>query len=574
MFWMNTTTKYQEVLYSRTLNKYKRIFHHIDFKEAKSKHLEDLAVKKLEEEKNIKKEKQISKIVEEKKYSWRDTITEAEWVALDTGGIANRTTQTFGLTDFGMPVMGPDFNQVTANFGGLGGVDVHPSEFAYNGAEGEGDSQVTPPPTYNQLALAGFTKPLPMFRRQGEANAKEINSRLQAGQDFAQATGADVYMNARLEDEKKKHDLKMKEWATDALQALKDIQGNQELKVEDVVQTDRWELQKLVSDHNQSLYRKIDALQNKLLHNGQKRQALLGYGTKDYGQYGVEGNWDSTTGEFVGTHVTVNKPKPGSRFANPVKDVGRTQKYLKMQAEDAAANKEIIELKKQFKDDPPHFDPFVPNNIGPPNQDQWYNTKDGKEAINNIPIWSAKAVFDRYTDFLKNGPHTDDIDITNLIAESDIDFLLDLIEKYVSGGRGPADKWTKFINEWNRRVEGGFLDLGVGPGTVPNSLRNILGHIAGPDASKNIGGEGFSEDDNYYYIRKHYDFGDEDDLRAPIICTSAWCPSADYAKEKGIMQWFNTGKGSDGKTPGDGNGTPTMYMVIKIPKNRKKKKKK
>ncbi len=506
------------------MNKYKRIFHHIDFKEAKSKHLEDLVVKKLEEEKNIKKEKQISKIVEEKKYSWRDTITEAEWVALDTGGITNRTTQTFGLTDFGMPVMGSDFNQVTANFGGLGGVDVHPSEFAYNGAEGEGDSQVTPPPTYNQLALAGFTKPLPMFRRQGEANAKEINSRLDASQQVAQKANADYYMNARLEDEKKKHDLKMKEWATDALQALKDIQGNQELKVKDVVQMSREDLSNLVSEHNQSIHRKIEALKDKLYLNWKK--------DKDAGTLSHE-----------------------------------------MSAEDKAINNRIEELKKQFKDDPPHFDPFVPNNIDPPNQDQWYNTKDGKEAINNIPLWSAKAVFDRYTDFLKNGPHTDDIDITNLIAESDIDFLLDFIEKYVSGGSGPADKWTKFINEWNRRVEGGFLDLGVGPGTVPNSLRNILGHIAGPNASKNIGGESFSEDDNYYYIRKHYDFTDEVDLRAPIICTSAWCPSADYAKEKGIMQWFNTGKGSDGKIPGDGNGTPTMYMVIKIPKNRKKKKK-
>ncbi len=75
---MNMTTKYQEVLYSRTLNKYKRIFHHINFNEAKGKHLENLAVKKLEEEKNIRSEKQISRIIEEKKYSWRNTLTETE----------------------------------------------------------------------------------------------------------------------------------------------------------------------------------------------------------------------------------------------------------------------------------------------------------------------------------------------------------------------------------------------------------------------------------------------------------------------------------------------------------------
>ncbi len=183
------------------MNRYSRIFHHIDFKEAKNKHLEDLAVKKLEEEKNIKKEKQISKIIEEKKYSWRETLKEAEWVALDTGGIANKTTQTFGLTDLGMPVIGPDFNQVTANFGGLGGVDVQPSEVAYNGAEGE--SSTTPPPTYNQLALAGFTKPLPMLRRQGKLKADEINARLDSSQQVAQKANADVYMNARIEADKK-----------------------------------------------------------------------------------------------------------------------------------------------------------------------------------------------------------------------------------------------------------------------------------------------------------------------------------------------------------------------------------
>ena len=552
---MNTTTKYQEVLYSSTLNKYKRIFHHIDFKEAKSKHLEDLAVKKLEEEKNIKKEKQISKITEEKKYSWRETLKEAEWVALDTGGIANKTTQTFGLIgDFGVPVQGPDFNQVTANFGGLGGVDVHPSEFAYNGMEG--DSQVTPPPTYNQLALAGFTKPLPMFRRQGEANAKEINSRLQAGQDFAQATGADAYMNARLEDEKKAHDLKMTEWATDALQALKDIQGNQELEVEDVVQTDRWELQKLVSAHNQSLYRKIDALKQKLQDNYFKREDLLGYGTKDYGQYGVAGNWDSTTGEFVGTHVTVNKPKPGSRFANPVKDVGRTQKYLKMQAEDAAANKEIIELKKQFKDDPPKFDPFVPNNIGtsyePPS----------KKTLDTVPLASAKAVFDYYLEeFLKN-PHSGDVDLTNLISTGDIKWLSNFIEEYVDENSRDADKWHQFMTAWGEKVTGGIAGMGIGTGTVPWSLRNILGDIGVN------GNQGFSEDDDYYYIRKHYDFTDENDLKAPgahgKIGDWEFDPAGDYAKKKGIAKWFNTGKGS-GK---DGNGTPTMHILIRIPKKK------
>tara|TARA_B100000287_G_scaffold344567_1_gene331779 strand:+ start:1542 stop:3146 length:1605 start_codon:yes stop_codon:yes gene_type:complete len=534
------------------LNKYKRIFHHIDFKEAKGKHLEDLAVKKLEEERKVKQEKEISKLVEEKKYSWRDTLTESEWVALDTGGIANKTTQTFGLTDFGMPVMGPDFSQVTANFGGLGGVDVHPSEVGYNGMEGE--PQTTPPPTYNQLALAGFTKPLPMFRRQGEANAKEINSRLDASQGFAQATGADAYMNARLEDEKKKHDLKMKEWATDALQALKDIQGNQELKVEDVVQTDRWELQKLVSDHNQSLYRKIDALENKLLHNYQKRQALLGYGTKDYGQYSVGGYVDQETAEFVGTHVNVNKPPyPGYRFANPVKDVGRTQKYLKLQAEDAAANKEIIELKKQFKDDPPKFDPFIPNNIGPPNVVD-------PNLLTKIPGASTAVVFDYYLDWLNKtkGGNSTVQDLSNLMSEEDKDWLRDFLD-YIKSTKGKITFADGVFQDRTKKDDD--QDFGVGDskadddnGGIPFGIRNIIGDI---DLGR---GEGFSEDADYYYVNKKYDFENWKDTVAPGVGYL----STYYAWGKGLGKWMGKGE----------HGTPTMHMVIRIPKKKKKKKKK
>ncbi len=550
MFWMNTTTKYQEVLYSSTLNKYKRIFHHIDFKEAKVKHLEDLAVKKLEEERKVKQEKEISKLVEEKKYSWRDTLTEAEWVALDTGGIANKTTQTFGLTDFGMPVMGPDFSQVTANFGGLGGVDVHPSEVGYNGMEGE--PQTTPPPTYNQLALAGFTKPLPMFRRQGEANSKEINSRLQAGQDFAQATGADAYMNARLEDEKKKHDLKMKEWATDALQALKDIQGNQELKVEDVVQMSREDLSNLVSDHNQSLYRKIDALENKLVHNYQKRQDMMGYGTKEYGQYSYGGNYDATTAEFDKTHVLKYDP---AKKMHSIKDVGRTEKHLKLKAEEAAANKEIIELKKQFKDYPPYFDPFIPNNIGPPN----VNVVD-PNLLTKIPGASTAVVFDYYLDWLNKtkGGNSTVQDLSNLMSEEDKDWLRDFLDHMKSKTGKIIDADVAF--QIRTKIDDDQI-LGIGAskadddkGGIPFGIRNIIGDI-------NTGrGEGFSEDDDYYYVNKKYDFENWDDTKAPGVGAL----SSGYAWSKGLGKWFGKGE----------HGSPTMHMVIKIPKNKKKKKKK
>lgn len=524
MFWMNTTTKYQEVLYSSTLNKYKRIFHHIDFKEAKGKHLEDLAVKKLEEERKVKQEKEISKIVEEKKYSWRDTLTEAEWVALDTGGIANKTTQTFGLTDFGMPVMGPDFNQVTANFGGLGGVDVHPSEFAYNGAEGE--SQTTPPPTYNQLALAGFTKPLPMFRRQGEANSKEINSRLDASQQVAQKANADYYMNARLEYEKEFEE-KMKEYE---------------------------EKKKQIDDEYEKEKERVRVYNERIMMAHHRTMAGVRWDSKR--KMGIPTNTPHPGSDLdISNRLTAKYWIPGENGGRGVLTITPekwSELHCKMGGCANEAKRKALEKKiKPFPPerpkypDPPSILPFYkwlnqwgkpldPENIAEP------ENKGHQIGIDTIPFWGAKAVFDYYMKFLNgdkdkwNEMH----DLTNLIPESDLEWLKNLLDRHEL--LGDAE------NEYRALLKKG-ID-GDGLGVMPLSIRNSLGD---PDAKE---GSGFYQDEDYYYFKKKYDFSNEKDLGNKAAKA--------YAKDKGIMKWF--GKGTDGVQ------TPAMHFVIKIPKKKKK----
>tara|TARA_B100001250_G_scaffold305006_1_gene266960 strand:- start:98 stop:1639 length:1542 start_codon:yes stop_codon:yes gene_type:complete len=513
------------------LNKYKRIFHHIDFKEAKSKHLEDVAVKKLEEEKNIKKEKQISKITEEKKYSWRETLKEAEWVALDTGGIANKTTQTFGLTDLGFPVMGPgNMNQVTANFGGLGGVDVHPSEVGYNGMEGE--PQTTPPPTYNQLALAGFTKPLPMLRRQDKLKADEINARLDSSQQVAQKANADYYMNARLEADKKYEE-----------------------------ELDKWDKEKEAVDaYNRNLDDEYEKEKERVrVYN--ERIMMAHHRT----MAGVK--WDSKRKMGIPT----NTPHPGSdldisnrlnaKYWIPGENGGRgvmtitDQEWAKLHCEMGGcaneAKRKALEKKIKlpperptYKEYPPKPEP--PNNVIDPN------------ILTKIPGASTAVVFDYYLNWLNKtkGGNSTVQDLSNLMSEEDKDWLRDFLD-HIKSTKGKITFADGVFQDRTKKDDD--QDFGVGDskadddnGGIPFGIRNIIGDI---DLGR---GEGFSEDADYYYVNKKYDFENWKDTVAPGVGYL----STYYAWAKGLGKWMGKGE----------HGTPTMYMVIKIPKKKKKKK--
>ncbi len=482
---------------------------------------------------NIEKEKQIFNIPEKREYSWRDTFpkrllneigVDTHWVDIGSEDQpTNSTAQTFGLftTGSNLPVYDSDFNQVTTTLGGLGGVESLPSSVTYVGMEGE--SVTVNPPTYDQLAVAGFAKPLGkhdnLLRKISTKKASEINDQLDSSEKVAAKANADVLMKARVEkwmDEYKPGD---PVWSNDGI---------------------------IVWTPANDPYVEPDTYQNYMPKKGIDLEWFRWGGTNMEGRYYRWGGGDAS----VKAGLTFDQVhKRGIEYAN---------KYM---SEKEASGP------KQWNFVGPVYDPVKDGK-------NWNHSYEppSKKQLDTVPLASAKAVFDYYLEeFLKN-PHSGDVDLTKLISTGDIKWLSNFIEKYVDENSRDADKWHQFGDAWNEKVTGGIAGMGIGTGTVPWSLRNILGDIGAQTD------EGFSEDEDYYYIRKRYDFTDENDLKAPGAHGKGkigkwefeFDPAGDYAKKKGIMKWFNTGKGSGE----DGSGTPTMHILIKIPKSRKKKKKK
>lgn len=175
-------------------------------KDVRKRHLEETAAKKLEEKKLKEEVEQINEEYEKQKSDWRKEFKENFTVI--SRGPTNSATQTF------QHVSGQTFS-----FSGLGGKEVHPSTVNVFG-----DS--VPAPDYNQLALAGYAKPLLMKRRDTE----DVNPRLDASQSFAQKVGADVMMNARV-DYEAEQEKKAAKIIYNAIKLLPRTRFNQELKV-------------------------------------------------------------------------------------------------------------------------------------------------------------------------------------------------------------------------------------------------------------------------------------------------------------------------------------------------------
>ena len=171
------------------MNRFNRIRHHVDMKDVKKRHLEESAARKLEE-KRIKEEiEQINSEYEKRKSDWRDDLKESDWTPVDSP-ITNSTSQRFNYSVGNLETGEPN----TFTVSGLGGVESLPSSVEVDFGFGENPPGGVNPPSYNQLALAGYAKPILMKRRDTE----DVNPRLDASQEFAQNVGADVMMNARV----------------------------------------------------------------------------------------------------------------------------------------------------------------------------------------------------------------------------------------------------------------------------------------------------------------------------------------------------------------------------------------
>ena len=155
-------------------------------KDVKQKHQQKLIEQKIQEEKEQeeKKKKNIEEAAAKPfKSNWRSTLTESEWYAIAGSGPTNSVSQTFA---YGDPASG-----IEVTLSGLGGVEAHPSTVTIDG-------ETYDAPTYNQLAMQGYAKPL-RFNVNRRTDFQDVNPYLDASQEFAQRVGADYMMNARVQ---------------------------------------------------------------------------------------------------------------------------------------------------------------------------------------------------------------------------------------------------------------------------------------------------------------------------------------------------------------------------------------
>ena len=184
------------------MGNFARALHHLDMKDVKKRHLKERAAKKIKEENNRKEAKAIQEIAKKYKSNWREElINEGEWQPVASGAPTNAVTQTFGYFDGGSPVPNSQTGQqVTTTLSGIGLQGVESSTTIDLGF---GETMNVDAPTFNQLAIAGYTPPLKMMRR---GTPEDTNPKLDASQEFVQKIGADVMMNARVKTDEEKPD--------------------------------------------------------------------------------------------------------------------------------------------------------------------------------------------------------------------------------------------------------------------------------------------------------------------------------------------------------------------------------
>jgi len=182
------------------MNTYSRALRYIDMKDVKQKHQQKIIEQKIQEEKYLeeKKKKNIEEAAAKPfKSNWRSTLTENEWIAISGSGPTNSTSQTFGYYVGGELQTNFETGEpITYTVSGLGGIESVPTTTTID--YGFGDVSTVDAPTYNQLAMQGYAKPLG-FNVNRRTDFQDVNPYLDASQEFAQKVGADYMMNARVQ---------------------------------------------------------------------------------------------------------------------------------------------------------------------------------------------------------------------------------------------------------------------------------------------------------------------------------------------------------------------------------------
>ncbi|MEC8552559.1 MAG: hypothetical protein VXY93_18845, partial [Pseudomonadota bacterium] len=146
------------------MGNFARVLHHLDMKDVKKRHLRELAARKIKEEQDKKEKKVIQEIAKKHKSNWRKELEE-DFTNITTG---NKVGQTFRHNPTGATF---------TSSGGLGGVESVPKTVTLDlGLDGKFTVEA---PTYDQLALAGYAKPIVMQNKKLE----DTNPKLDASQE-------------------------------------------------------------------------------------------------------------------------------------------------------------------------------------------------------------------------------------------------------------------------------------------------------------------------------------------------------------------------------------------------------
>ena len=168
-----------------------------DLKETRQRQTVGNRLSQLEKKKKEIQEQEDKEFLEPFKSDWRSTLTESEWITISGSGPTNSASQTFGYyVDGDLQTNVETGEPITYTVSGLGGIESVPTTTTID--YGFGDVSTVDAPTYNQLAMQGYAKPLG-FNVNRRTDYRDVNPLLDASQEFAQRVGADYMMNARVQ---------------------------------------------------------------------------------------------------------------------------------------------------------------------------------------------------------------------------------------------------------------------------------------------------------------------------------------------------------------------------------------
>lgn len=167
-----------------------RILRHVghkDFQKTRQRQIneeKERAAKKLKELQKAEKErKKIEEAARPYKSNWREELLRefGEWIPVNGPGPTNSTAQTFGFSVGGFQQSNFETGQpVTYTASGLGGVEASNTGGQTIVDLGFGEVAFVDAPTYGQLALAGYAKPMGfgVQRRQDQTENERIDAEI------------------------------------------------------------------------------------------------------------------------------------------------------------------------------------------------------------------------------------------------------------------------------------------------------------------------------------------------------------------------------------------------------------